>query len=201
MCTGFFSRMTSCDDWGEMKWRDLQLTLIGVYLHHWAPACTEVLPVVSSALCSFPGWTILIDLVTEKLSVQVLWQGIKGKYWGAASIGLRTDARQTHSLIKVMAEQPSKASCGCMECLSAHHISSVFRLNALTRSCFCIYLTRAKLSWHKEMQKGLCEYMHKDLQKQGSNSSSAFPLLKAIVIVPHAHLWKKSHFACFKAGA
>lgn len=68
----------------------------------------------------------------------------KGNYWVVASTGLRTDARQTCSLIKVVAEQPSKASCGCMECLSAHPILSLFRLNALrrlTRSCFCRYLT------------------------------------------------------------
>lgn len=45
--------------------------------------------------------------------------------------------------------------------------------------------------WYKEMQKGLCEYIHKGLQKQGSYSSSAFPFLKAVVIVPHARFWKK----------
>lgn len=113
-----------------------------------------------------------------------------------ASIGLRTDARQTHSLI-----QPSKASCGYMECLSAHRILSLFRLHALTRSYFCRYLMCAKLCWYKEMQKGLCEYMHKDLQKQGLYSTSAFPFVKAIVIVPYACLWKKNHFSCFKVGA
>lgn len=167
---------------------------LGSFLY-WTPSCCFFCTMFFSRM------NYLNRFGREKLSMQVLWQGIKGKYWGAASIGLRTDALQTHSLIKVMVEQPSKASGGCKECLSAHHISSLFRLNALTKSCFWIYLTCAKLPRHKEVQKGLCEYMHKDLQKQGSYSSSAFPFLKAIVIVPHARLWKKSHFACFKAGA
>lgn len=48
-----------------------------------------------------------------------------------------------------------------------------------------------RVCWYKEMQKGLREYIHKGLQKQGSYSSSAFPFLKAIVIVPHARFWKK----------
>lgn len=152
---------------------------------YWSPSCCFFCTVFFSRM------NYLNRFGNRKIVCASSLTRIKGNYWGAASIGLRTDARQTHSLIKVMGEQPSKASCGCTVCLSAHCILRLFRLNALTRSCFCRYLTCAELHWHKEIQKGLCEYMHKDLQKQGSYSSSGFPFLKAVVIVPYARLWKK----------
>lgn len=122
--------------WWFEKW-DLQLTSIRVCLHHWAPACMSYW---SSSCCFFCSMFFFrmnyinrfgdLKIVHAKFSDKDKGQLLR---WSQPWVVDWCQLNSHSDWPRVRAQQPSKAICGCMQYLSTHHISSLFRLNAHTQ--------------------------------------------------------------------